>query len=110
MRFGCSGERPTADRLVGARMRADFTSSRRAVHIAAVGWIYVTLMMAITEETVVAGIMTFLLYGVLPTLIIIYVGGSPQRRKRNEQARLQMMQEQQNLAQQEPNRDPNKLN
>ncbi|MBM3365148.1 MAG: hypothetical protein FJY48_05495 [Betaproteobacteria bacterium] len=80
------------------------------MHIAAVGWIYVTLMMAITEETVVAGIMTFLLYGVLPTLIIIYVGGSPQRRKRNEQARLQMMQEQQNLAQQEPNRDPNKLN
>jgi|GEM_PF-1026008 len=110
MRFGCSGERPLQTVWVGARMRADFTSSRRAVHIAAVGWIYVTLMMAITEETVVAGIMTFLLYGVLPTLIIIYVGGSPQRRKRNEQARLQMMQEQQNLAQQEPNRDPNKLN
>lgn len=80
------------------------------MHIAAVGWIYVTLMMAITEETVVAGIVTFLLYGVLPTLIIIYVSGSPQRRKRNEQARLQMMQEQQNLAQKEPNRDPNKLN
>lgn len=110
MRFGYSGERPLRTVWVGARMRADFTSSRRAVHIAAVGWIYVTLMMAITEETVVAGIMTFLLYGVLPTLIIIYVGGSPQRRKRNEQARLQMMQEQQNLAQQEPNRDPNKLN
>ncbi|MFM7524177.1 MAG: hypothetical protein ACKO6R_10170 [Burkholderiaceae bacterium] len=110
MRFGYSGERPLQTVWVGARMRADFTSSRRAVHIAAVGWIYVTLMMSITEETVVAGIMTFLLYGVLPTLIIIYVGGSPQRRKRNEQARLQMMQEQQNLAQQEPNRDPNKLN
>jgi len=110
MRFGYSGERPLQTVWVGARMRADFISSRRAVHIAAVGWIYVTLMMAITEETVVAGIMTFLLYGVLPTLNIIYVGGSPQRRKRNEQARLQMMQEQQNLAQQEPNRDPNKLN
>lgn len=80
------------------------------MHIAAVGWIYVTLMMAITEETVVAGIMTFLLYGVLPTLIIIYVGGSPQRRRRNEQARLQMMQEQQNLVQQEPKHDTNKIN
>ena len=80
------------------------------MHIAAVGWIYVTLMMAITEETVVAGIMTFFLYGVLPTLIIVYVAGSPQRRRRNEQARLQMMQEQQNPAQQKPKHDTNKIN
>ena len=65
------------------------------MHIAAVGWLYVTLMMAITEETVVAGIMTFFLYGVLPTLIIIYISGSGQRRKRREMERLQVMQEQQ---------------
>ena len=51
------------------------------MHIAAVGWIYVTLMMAITEETVVAGIMTFFFYGVLPTLIILYLSGSGQRRR-----------------------------
>ncbi len=75
------------------------------MHIAAVGWIYVTLMMAITEETVVAGIMTFFLYGVLPTLIIVYLGGSPQRRRRNEEARLRMMQERQNSAAQEPKPD-----
>jgi biotin transporter BioY len=68
------------------------------VHIAAVGWIYVTLMMAITEETVVAGIMTFFVYGVLPTLIIVYIGGSGQRRKRREQERLRLMQEQQQNA------------
>ncbi len=58
------------------------------MHIAAVGWLYVTLMMAITEETVVAGIMTFFLYGVLPTLIILYVGGTGQRKRRREQERL----------------------
>ncbi len=75
------------------------------MHIAAVGWIYVTLMMAITEETVIAGIMTFFLYGVLPTLIIVYLGGSPQRRRRNEEARLRMMQERQNSAAQEPKQD-----
>lgn len=68
------------------------------MHIAAVGWIYVTLMMAITEETVVAGIMTFFVYGVLPTLIIVYIGGSGQRRKRREQERLRLMQEQQQNA------------
>jgi biotin transporter BioY len=75
------------------------------VHIAAVGWIYVTLMMAITEETVVAGIMTFFLYGVLPTLIIVYLGGSPQRRRRNEEARMRMMLERQNNAAQESKPD-----
>jgi len=80
------------------------------VHIAAVGWIYVTLMMAITEETVVAGIMTFFLYGVLPTLIIVYLGGSPQRRRRNEEARLRMMQERQNSAAQESKHDADQVN
>ncbi len=70
------------------------------MHIAAVGWMYVVLMMAITEDSVVAGIMTFFLYGVLPTLIIIYISGSGQRRKRREMERLQVMQEQQ-----QPNRN-----
>ena len=80
------------------------------MHIAAVGWIYVTLMMAITEETVIAGIMTFFLYGVLPTVIIVYLGGSPQRRRRNEEARLRMMQERQNSASQEPKNDTDRVN
>ncbi len=75
------------------------------MHIAAVGWIYVTLMMAITEETLVAGIMTFFLYGVLPTLIILYVGGSGRRRQRREQARLQAMRERQQAAEQEDKPD-----
>ncbi len=68
------------------------------MHIAAVGWIYVTLMMAITEETVIAGIMTFFLYGVLPTMIILYVGGSGQRRKRREEQRLQALREKEKAA------------
>ena len=68
------------------------------MHIADVGWIYVTLMMAITEETVVAGIMTFFFYGVLPTVIIMYIGGWGQRRKRRESERLRAMQERQAAA------------
>jgi biotin transporter BioY len=67
------------------------------MHIAAVGWMYVVLMMAITEESVIAGIMTFFLYGVLPTLIIVYIGSSRQRRKRREMERLQSMQVQQQM-------------
>lgn len=79
-------------------------TGRLVVHIAAVGWIYVTLMMAITEESVVAGIMTFFLYGVLPTLIILYVGGSGQRRRRRERERLQAMQAQRQAAEREDTR------
>lgn len=55
------------------------------MHIAAIGWIYVVLMMAITEDSVVAGIMTFLFYGVLPVALIMYVTGSGNRRRRRAQ-------------------------
>ena len=75
----------------------------RHMHIAAVGWIYVVLMMAITEESVVAGIMTFFLYGVLPVTIIMYVGGTGARKRRRQQQQLQAMQERQ---QAEPNDTP----
>lgn len=50
--------------------------------IVAVAWIYVVGLMALTEPTVVAGIMTFLSYCVLPLSIIYYIFGrrkKPQR-------------------------------
>jgi hypothetical protein len=55
------------------------------MHIAAVGWIYVVLMMAITEDSAVAGIMTFLFYGVLPVVLIMYVAGTGNRKRRRAQ-------------------------
>jgi membrane protein implicated in regulation of membrane protease activity len=55
------------------------------MYIVVIAWLYVVLMMSITEHTVVAGIMTFLLYGVLPLSIILYVTGSPQRRRRKQE-------------------------
>lgn len=50
--------------------------------IVAVAWIYVVGLMAVTEPTFVAGIMTFLLYCVLPLGILFYLTGGG-RRKRN---------------------------
>lgn len=52
--------------------------------IVAIAWIYVVLMMSITEHSVVAGIMTFLLYCVLPLTIILYLMATPQRRRRRQ--------------------------
>lgn len=52
------------------------------MYIVALAWIYVVLMMSITENSVVAGVMTFLMYGVVPVSIILYVMGTPRRRRR----------------------------
>lgn len=52
------------------------------MYIVAIGWLYVALMMAITEHTVVAAIATFLLYGVGPVALLLYILGTPGRRKR----------------------------
>lgn len=49
--------------------------------IIAVAWIYVVALMALTEPSFVAGIMTFLLYCVLPLGILFYITGSGQRKR-----------------------------
>jgi hypothetical protein len=56
------------------------------MYIVAIAWMYVILMMSITEESVIAGIMTFLLYGVFPLTIILYVMGTPQRKRNRAKA------------------------
>ena len=52
------------------------------MYIVAIAWIYVVFMMSITEESVVAGLMTLLLYGILPLSIVLYIMGTPQRKRR----------------------------
>ena len=54
------------------------------MYIVAIAWIYVVLMMSITEESIIAGLMTFALYGILPLTIILYIMGSPQRKRRRK--------------------------
>ncbi len=52
--------------------------------IVAVAWIYVVGLMALTETSVIAGIMTFFLYCVFPLSILYYLTGSGRRRARRE--------------------------
>jgi hypothetical protein len=54
--------------------------------IVAIGWIYVVALMAATEPTVFAGIMTFFGYCVLPLSIVFYLTGGKRRRTRRELA------------------------
>lgn len=48
--------------------------------IVAVAWIYVVGLMALTEPTIVAGIMTLLIYCVVPLSILFYLTGSRRRK------------------------------
>lgn len=57
------------------------------MYIVAIGWIYVVLMMSIAEDSVIAGIMTFLLYGVVPLTIILYLTGGRERRRKRASAK-----------------------
>ena len=50
--------------------------------IVAIAWIYVVVLMAATEPTVVAGIMTFAFYCALPLSILFYITGAKRRRQR----------------------------
>ena len=54
------------------------------MYIVAIGWLYVALMMAITETTVVAGVATFLGYGLAPVSLVLYIMGTPGRRRRRK--------------------------
>jgi hypothetical protein len=55
------------------------------MYIVAIGWIYVTLLMALTEPNLIAGILTFGLYGLAPLSLFLWLFGTPQRR-RNKRA------------------------
>lgn len=54
------------------------------MYIVAIGWLYVALMMAITEHNVVAGVATFVLYGLGPVALLLYILGTPARRRRRQ--------------------------
>jgi hypothetical protein len=56
------------------------------MYIIAIGWLYVALMMSVAEATnttgtVLGGIITFLLYGAGPVALVMYILGTPARRK-----------------------------
>ena len=43
------------------------------MYIIAIAWIYVTLLMAATESSFVGGVLTFLLYGLGPLALFVWV-------------------------------------
>ena len=54
-----------------------------------IAWLYVVILMSMTEHSVIAGVMTFLLYGVLPLSVVVYLLNTPARRARRKAAQAQ---------------------
>lgn len=79
--------------------------------IVAIAWLYVTLMMSLAEATnpqgtVLGAVITFVFYGLAPLALVLYLMGTPARRKAlraaEAQAQAQYMAEQAKQAPPEP--------
>lgn len=53
-----------------------------AMYIIAIGWLYVTLLIAVNERSVFLGIISFVFYGLLPCGILLWMSASKVRRQR----------------------------
>lgn len=57
------------------------------MYLIVIAWTYVTLMMAVAEATspqgtVLGALITFALYGLLPMSILVYILGTPSRKRK----------------------------
>lgn len=64
------------------------------MHIVALAWMFVVVLMALTEATssqgsVLGAFFTFVLYGLLPLAIVLYLMGTPLRRRARRAAEAQ---------------------
>lgn len=50
------------------------------MYIIAIAWMYVVTLMAATEKSVVAGLLTFLFYGLLPCALFLWLLGVKHRK------------------------------
>lgn len=76
------------------------------MYLILIAWFYVTLMMAIAEASspagsVLGGLITFVLYGLLPMAIVGYILATPER-KRRLKARREAEQQAWDAAQAQP--------
>ncbi|PPC84342.1 MAG: hypothetical protein CTY38_02395 [Methylotenera sp.] len=50
------------------------------MYIIAIAWMYVVVLMAATEKSITAGLLTFFFYGLLPCALLLWLLGVKHRR------------------------------
>ena len=51
------------------------------MYIVAIAWLYVLMLVSVMQPTVFRGIVTFVGAGLLPLALLLYLVGTPQRRR-----------------------------
>jgi hypothetical protein len=59
-------------------------SSWNPLYIVAIGWLFVAIMVAVTQPSFMAGAISLLCCGVLPLGLFLWIMGTPQRRRKSE--------------------------
>jgi membrane protein implicated in regulation of membrane protease activity len=52
------------------------------MYLIAIAWFYVALLAAISDDTVIGGVLTFIFYGLAPLALFLWLFGTPTRRRR----------------------------
>jgi hypothetical protein len=52
------------------------------MYIVVIAWLFVALIIAISQASVVAAILSFIFWGIAPLALILWLLGTPQRRRR----------------------------
>lgn len=58
------------------------------MYIIAIGWLYVTILVALNEPSVTYGIISFMFYGLLPSGLLLWLAGRRVRRERQRHREL----------------------
>ena len=56
------------------------------MYIVAIAWLYVVTLMAATEHSWVGALLTVVFYGLVPLSIVLFLFGTPERRRRAARA------------------------
>lgn len=52
------------------------------MYLIAIAWLYVALLAAVTDDTVLGGVLTFIFFGIAPMALFLWLFGTPARRRR----------------------------
>ena len=63
------------------------------MYIIVIAWLYVIVLMAATEKSLVAGLLTLTFYGLAPLALFVWIFGTPGRRRARIAARSRLPQQ-----------------
>lgn len=61
------------------------------MYIVVIAWFYVVLLMAFTEASITAGVLTFVFMGLAPCALLVWLFGGPSRNRAKRLQKLQHM-------------------